>query len=216
METRSSDFCRLILIRHPELAARHDAVGSGSAELSRRGRASVLRWLQFFEPVPIDRVCSAEQKQCSEPAAALATHLGVEMTTDPRLDDQDMGEWQGRSWEELLHEDNARVRDFFSNLGESQPPGGESLGAAVERLLAWWTGLAPSSAGKTLAVVLPGSLLAGFTAAMLGMRLSRSMSLSLPHSGIGVLDVFANGVRLQSWNPDGLGADANASPSGAG
>jgi hypothetical protein len=59
----------------------------------------------------------------------------------------------------------------------------------------------PGGVGKSLAVVLPGSLLSGFTAAMLGMRLSRCMSLNVPHGGLGVLDVFQNGVRIATWNP---------------
>ena len=51
------------------------------------------------------------------------------------------------------------------------------------------------------------ALLTGFTAAMLGMRLSRCVSLNLPHGGLGVLDVFQNGVRIASWNPDALRPD---------
>ena len=50
--------------------------------------------------------------------------------------------------------------------------------------------------------VLPG--LQELGAAMLGMRLSRCVSLNLPHGGLGVLDVFQNGVRIGSWNPDAL------------
>ena len=45
---------------------------------------------------------------------------------------------------------------------------------------------------------------AGFTAAMLGMRLSRCLSLALPPAGVGVLDVYANGVRVSAWNAGAL------------
>jgi hypothetical protein len=55
-----------------------------------------------------------------------------------------------------------------------------------------------------LVVVLPGALLSGFAAAMLGMRLTRSVSLSLPAGGIGALDVFENGSRVATWNLDAL------------
>ena len=44
--------------------------------------------------------------------------------------------------------------------------------------------------------------LTGFAAAMLGMRLSRCLSLNLPFGGIGILDAFQNGVRIASWNAD--------------
>jgi broad specificity phosphatase PhoE len=120
------------------------------------------------------------------------------------LRDQAMGRWQGRAWSDVMREEDGAVRTFFSEFGDAKAPGGESLGEAVERSLLWWQERMKSSLGKSLAVVLPGTLLGGFTAAMLGMRLSRSVSLSLPMGGIGALDVFQNGSRVATWNLDAL------------
>jgi hypothetical protein len=47
-------------------------------------------------------------------------------------------------------------------------------------------------------------LLSGFAAAMLGMRLARSVTLGLPAGGVGALDVFQNGSRVATWNLDAL------------
>ena len=71
-------------------------------------------------------------------------------------------------------------------------------------MLEWWTEVQPEGAGRTLAVVTAGGLLTGFAAAMLGLRLSRCVSLNLPHGGMGILDLFANGARIKMWNPDAL------------
>lgn len=201
-----TDFCRLLLLRHPELDRQHAeiAVGQGAATLSRRGRARALQWVELFEPLPIDAIVAADQPQAAEPAALLGQVREVATTTEPRLRDQSMGEWQGRAWQDLLREHPERVREFFANFAEVVPPGGESLGQAIERTLAWWAETSPGSPGKTIAVVAAGSILSGFTAAMLGMRLSRCISLHLPHGGCGVLDVFGNGVRVSAWNVDAL------------
>ncbi len=179
-------------------------MGAGPADLSRRGRAQVLRWLELLKPVTIATVYSSPQPQCLGPARALAEARGQEVHADPRLRDQEMGRWQGRTWTDVMRDEDGAVRTFFAEFGESKAPGGESLGDGVERILSWWTETMPSVAGKSLAVVLPGSLLSGFTAAMLGMRLSRGLSLNLPHGGCGVLDVFHNGVRIVSWSPDAV------------
>jgi broad specificity phosphatase PhoE len=204
-----TDFCRLWLLRHPELDARHAdrAVGDGPAELSRRGRAQVLHWLTRLQPVALAAVHTSTQPQCLGPARALAEARGQEALGDDRLRDQAMGRWQGRAWSELVRDEDGAVRTFFAEFGEARAPGGESLGEAVERMLSWWTATMPGAAGKSLAVVLPGSLLSGFSAAMLGMRLSRCLSLNLPHGGFGALDVFENGVRVATWNPDAVSAD---------
>jgi broad specificity phosphatase PhoE len=201
-----TDFCRLWLFRHPELdeGHRHLAVGAGLADLSRRGRAMVLGWRQLTEGAELAAVYSSPQPQSLDPARGLCQGRELEPQADARLRDQEMGKWQGRAWAEIAQQEGDAVRDFFSEFGEAKAPGGESLGEAVERVLDWWTSVAPQGAGKSIAVVMPGALISGFTAAMLGMRLSRCISLNLPHGGLGVLDVFGNGVRIGCWNPGAL------------
>jgi broad specificity phosphatase PhoE len=200
------DFCRLILLRHPELAPEHRnlAVGSGTADLSRRGRQTVLHWLQLLERVPVDRVFTSDQPQCCQPAQGLADSKEADLIQDQRLRDQAMGRWQGRPWDDLMQEEPDKVAAFFQEFGETPAPEGESLGQAVERMLSWWTDIYPEGAGRTLAVVTSGGMLTGFAAAMLGMRPSRCVSLNLPHGGIGILELFQNGARIATWNPDAL------------
>jgi broad specificity phosphatase PhoE len=201
-----TDFSRLWLLRHPELEASHSelAVGAGPADLSRRGRAQVLRWLELFQRREVAVVASGPQPQCLDAARGLAEHKQLEVQVDERLRDQEMGEWQGRSWADIMRDQEAAVRAFFGDFGEAAAPGGETLGEAVERMLQWWTGVMPKVAGKEVVVVGPGSLLTGFAAAMLGMRLSRCLSLNLPYAGIGALDAFQNGVRVATWNAAAL------------
>ncbi len=198
-----TDFCRLVLLRHPELdpSFAHLAVGDGEARLGRRGQGQVLEWLTLFERLPVDAVHCADQPQCVDPARALAASQAVELVPDPRLNDQHMGTWQGRAWDELVGEEGPAVQEFFASFGDTVAPEGESLGTAVERMFGWWTELAPKALGKTVACVVSGAMLTGFASAMLGMRLSRSVSLNLPHAGLGVLDCFGNGARIATWNP---------------
>ena len=197
-----TDFRRLYLFRHPELDAscQGRAIGAGPATLSRRGRAQVLEWAQWIDGVELEAVHCSPQPQCSEPAIAIAQPRDLEPIADPRLCDQKMGEWEGKAWEELAKTQGDAVRAFFTDFGEVRAPAGESLGEAVERVLSWWVEIAPKSLGTSRAVVLPGSVLSGFAAALLGLRLSRGVSVSLPHGSMGVLDVYDNGARLQAWN----------------
>lgn len=204
-----TDFCRLILLRHPELAQEYQnrAVGSGDAVLSRRGRAMALRWCDLLQHTKVVLTFAADMRQCKEPAQLLADTLDTDLSVDARLNDQQMGEWQGRTWDEVVKDTPDKVRDFFSEFGDIAPPQGESLGDAIERVLAWWKEQAPQGLGNAIAVVLPGAILAGLATALLGMRLSRSTSLALPHGGLGILDVYANGAKLSAWNVDALSAE---------
>ena len=199
-----NDFCRIWLLRHPELELGHAelALGAGPADLSRRGRAQTLRWLELLKEVDVVLVTSGPQPQCRDSARVIADAKKLEMVVDSRLRDQEMGQWQGRSWQEIMRDHDAAVRTFFSEFGDTAAPGGERLGETVERMLQWWSETMPNVAGKTVVVVASGTVLTGFAAAMLGMRLSRCLSLNLPFGGIGILDAFQNGVRIASWNAD--------------
>jgi broad specificity phosphatase PhoE len=198
-----TDFRRLYLFRHPELDVSHQGrvTGSGDAPLGRRGRGQVVEWVEWTDGVELAAVYSSPQSQCRDAAMALAQPRGMEPIVDARLRDQEMGQWQGRSWEELAKSDADAVRSFFTEFGDVRAPGGESLGESVERVLQWWMQHAPSFVGKSVAIVMPGSVLSGFVAALLGFRLSRSASVSLPHGGLGIVDAYDNAVRLQCWNP---------------
>lgn len=201
-----TDFCRLVLLRHPELepASSNLAVGDGPAKLGRRGQDQVLDWLVLLEKIGLDGVQCADQPQSADPARALAASQQISIDVDARLNDQNMGTWQGQSWDDLVKDEAAAVQEFFTNFGEASAPGGESLGTAVERMYGWWTDVMPAIRGQTLAVVTSGAMITGFATALLGMRLSRSVSLNLPHGGLGVLDCFGNGARIATWNPTAL------------
>ena len=206
----------MILLRHPELDPRFAsiAVGDGEAALGRRGQAQVMAWLELLDSVPISTIYCAPSPQCVDPARALAARKQINVEEDPRLNDQNMGAWQGRPWEDIVKTDGDALREFFAEFGESAPPGGESLGQSVERMLSWWQAVAPDALQKTLLVITSGSMISGFATALLGIRLSRCVSLNLPHGGMGILDCFANGARITSWNPTAL--SGLVSPEGEG
>src|SRR5688572_12275775 len=109
-----TDFCRLWLFRHPELDPAHAqrAVGDGPADLTRRGRAQVLRWLELLKLVALAEVWSSPQPQCSVPARAIGEAQQKEVVVEPRLRDQAMGRWQGRAWSDVMRDEDGAVRTF--------------------------------------------------------------------------------------------------------
>lgn len=201
-----TDYCRLFLLRHPELSEQHAALalGSGDASFSRRGKATLVEWLKLFAQLEVDALFAADQLHCRDAAAAIAAAKGLDAQAETLLKDQELGRWQGKRWEDLALEEPDRVREFFADFGEITAPEGESLGQAVERFLEWWNLHRVDLLGKTAVLVTSGAMLTGFSAAMLGMRLSRAVCLNLPYGGLGVLDIYDNGARVSSWNPTAL------------
>jgi probable phosphoglycerate mutase len=200
---------RLVLLRHPELeaSAQHQALGHRPAALSRRGHASQLEVLRRLADLGIDQVFTCDLPQAAELAIAIAKDRGLEAIHEPRLRDQEMGQWEGESWQELGQRDKVLVAEFFSNFSQVAPPGGESLTEALARVMDWWRELAPECRDQTVLVVANTPLLSGFAAALVGLPLRRSLALGLPPAGFGVLDVFGDGAVVRTWHPGALETD---------
>jgi broad specificity phosphatase PhoE len=102
----------------------------------------VLRWLELLETRFARAIvhCSP-QPQCHGPARALGrSAAAARRSADPRLRDQEMGRWQGRTWVDIMRdEDRPGAHVLLASSATSKAPGGESLGDAVERVLHWWT-----------------------------------------------------------------------------
>jgi broad specificity phosphatase PhoE len=203
------EFARLVLLRHPELdaTALAQALGQQPAELSRRGRASVLQLLRDLAAIPIDGVVSSDRPQAAVVAASLAQDKGLAATQDPRLRDQSLGDWEGKAWEDLQQSDPALLKDFFGDFGLIAPPGGESLAQAVERMLEWWNEIADEAIGKTLLVVANTPILTAFAASLIGLSVRRSLALTMPPSAFGILDAYRDGAALRTWHPHALSDD---------
>ncbi len=197
------DCSRLILLKHPRLAdpSRDLALGRGDADLSRRGRAQVLVLAETFESLGIDRVLSAPARHCVETAEALGKRLGLEVEREDRLADQDLGDWEGRSWPEIRVLDEGRLLEFFADYGTSAPPGGESLCDAVDRWIDWWEEERESARKRRLLLVGSGRVLQGFAARLLGLSIRRAPALTLPDGAFGILDAYRDGAVLRSWHP---------------
>jgi broad specificity phosphatase PhoE len=67
-----------------------------------------------------------------------ARQFGCVVESEPRLREQDMGEWEGKSWAELTERDPAGVTAYWDDYARARPTGGESWGEAAARVASWW------------------------------------------------------------------------------
>lgn len=154
---------RLALIRHAptEWNALNRIQGRSDIELSAEGRRRAKSWKL---PAALDGfawVCSPLKR-----AMQTARLLGApaDCPTDPRLQEADWGEWEGRVLPELRAElGEAMVRNEARGL-DLRPPGGESPREVCERLRAFVRDIA-SGGRDTIAVTHNGILRASYSLA---------------------------------------------------
>lgn len=130
---------RIYLIRHGETDDNvgRMALGRRDVPLNERGRAQALAVAEAFRSRDgVVAVYASPLQRAVDTAAPLAEVLGVEVRTDGRLIEMDIGEMDGLS----LTDARERYPDFMGRwlsdeVADAEMPGGESLGAVQER--AW-------------------------------------------------------------------------------
>ena len=134
---------RVHLFRHGEVetGAARVCRGQGDVPLSRRGQEQshelAARHVKAFG-LP-DRVLTSDLARCRE----LADQFGTEPELLPGLREQDMGAWEGRTWEQLSLDDAAAVSAYWADYVQARPTGGESWAEAAKRVVAAWEALGP-------------------------------------------------------------------------
>ena len=89
------------------------------ADTAPREIAAVL------EAIPdITIVYSSPAQRCLRLAQAVTAAQGIDHQTDPRLQEIDFGDWEGRRWDDIPVADIAR---WDAQLWDHTPGGGESL-----------------------------------------------------------------------------------------
>ncbi|MFD5270310.1 histidine phosphatase family protein [Streptomyces sp. NPDC058335] len=91
---------------------------------------------------------TAPSERCRRTAQALGWDVPV---VEPSLRDLDMGDWRGRTLDEVAAGDGAGLAAWMTDPAAA-PHGGESVSDACGRVAAWLDTLSPD-AGRVLAVV---------------------------------------------------------------
>ncbi|MBL8861695.1 MAG: histidine phosphatase family protein [Planctomycetes bacterium] len=144
-------------LRHGEVAELTERVVRGQldAPLSARGveqGAALARWLAHHEPRP-DVVWTSDLARCRALAEHLAALQGVPLVVDPRLREQSMGAWEGRTWAAITAAEPAAVTAYWDDYHAARPTRGESFADLEQRVRSWWDDATHAQRGGRIAVV---------------------------------------------------------------
>jgi broad specificity phosphatase PhoE/nicotinamide riboside kinase len=145
------------LLRHGEVAGHATRALFGQLDVAlsdegRRQERELTRWFAANEAPPT-RIYSSDLSRCASLARRLADAYGCAVAHDPRLREQHLGAWQGRTWEEVTRDDLERVRAYWSDYATTRPTGGESLADVAARVAAWWHDVERGGTGDRIVVV---------------------------------------------------------------
>jgi ribonuclease H / adenosylcobalamin/alpha-ribazole phosphatase len=146
---------RLLLLRHGQtaLSVHRRYSGRGNPELTDLGRQQAQAAARYLgERGGIAAVVSSPLQRAFDTAAAAAKALGLDVTVDDDLIETDFGAWEGLTFAEAAERDPALHARWLSDTA-TEPPGGESFDAALERVCRARERIVATYQGATVLVV---------------------------------------------------------------
>ncbi len=156
--TTGDHVLRLLIVRHGEtdLNRTHRMQGRTDEPLNAEGRRQLARTAERLSREPVDLLVTSDFRRAVQSAEIIGERLGLVPQRDPRLREQDLGEWEGLDWFEIprLFSPEA-VGRFIGDL-DFAPPGGETKRSVRERMRSFLAGLRERPRTGTVVAVTHG------------------------------------------------------------
>ena len=129
------------------------------------------------------------------------------------LGEQDFGDWQGLSWDQMKARDEVRYNQFWENPAENTPPGGESFAALINRVGRVIDRYSQGHQGGDIICVAHGGTIRAAIAHALGVDATQAMAFQidnlsltrLDHVEAGLLQGAGSNWRVVHINSQGAG-----------
>ena len=196
---------RIYLLRHakPELPfGGRVYYGATDYPLSPEGEASAAALGEALKgKIVFDRVAASDMIRARE-TARLAVP-GAEIETIPAFREICLGEWEGRSYDEVREQFKEIYEARGVNFAEVAPPGGESFKELQRRTMPAFESFAARNRTENLLIVGHGAAIWSILAGLMKLDLNEMFFYGLDHCGMHVVEECCGRWRVVrlNWAP---------------
>jgi probable phosphoglycerate mutase len=185
----------VLLVRHGETVwnVERRMQGGTDVPLSDVGRAQARALAARLRGAPPVRIVSSDLVRARETADVVAAACGVEVVVEPRLREQHLGAWEGRTFAEVAASDPETAARFRAYDPDARPAGGETRRELAARVAAGFEAHARPDGSSPLLVVSHGGALQTLLYRVLGLPLSTPRRFTLPNTALSTL-VWSGGA----------------------
>jgi alpha-ribazole phosphatase len=133
-------------------------------------------------------------------AIFVAGYPPADLTVEPGLIEQSLGDWQGLVHADLPERLTLPKHAFWPLAGQEKPPGGESMADVITRVGVTLERLAEAHDGQDVIVVAHGGSIRAAVAHALGIGPDNALHLSVQNLSLTRLERFAEGWRVVCVN----------------
>jgi len=193
---------RFIVVRHGETEwnVQTRIQGQTDSELTPAGLAQADAIGKRLARERFDALIASDLGRAWRTAERIAAHCGLPLSPDPRLRERSFGQGEGRTYEEV----DALWPGVFSRAANTDPdaaiPGGESRRQFHERIRAAFEALARAHAGRRVAVVTHGGVLAVLYRIVHGIPLAHAHKVAISNASYNAVAFDGDGWALEAWD----------------
>ncbi len=187
----------LVLLRHGVTLSTERKLFSGSGgadpgltETGHQQAARAAAWIADRHDV--DVVVASPLQRTRETAQHVADAVGVDVDLEPGVAEAAFGEWDGRSFAEIMEGWQTELQDWLGSTAVA-PPGGEAFDAVDERVAEARERILREHAGRTVVVV----------SHVTPIKMLVKQALDVPTPVIYRMELAPASITTIQWWPDG-------------
>jgi alpha-ribazole phosphatase/probable phosphoglycerate mutase len=124
-------------------------------------------------------IVTSPLKRCAEFAKELAHTHSLPLQTESNFKEVSFGLWEGKTADELLNTEPAKIKSYWSDPINVTPPQGENLLVFEERVLNAWNDLVSDFKGKHILLISHAGVMRMILCNILGMPLTELFKLDI-------------------------------------
>lgn len=189
---------RVYLVRHGQVDGHQEKRynGQGDVLLTGQGQLQSSQTAQYLASVPLDAVYSSDLERCLYCARLIAGQHQLEPVAEEALREVHVGEWEGRTWEELKKDYPSQWQQRINDLAHFRIPGGESLTDTASRVRPVLERVMQRHAGGHVAIVAHGGVNRIILLDAIGAPLQRAFAIEQDYGCINIIDYLDDGQTL--------------------
>jgi broad specificity phosphatase PhoE len=193
---------RLYLARHGEVVAQGQKTFLGFTDLglSPEGERQIRALAKYLKGISLDRAYASNLIRAVASARSICRGRVIQPLTDPAFREMNMGDWDGKTWEEIKQKHPELSPYFFYNLKTFRFPGGETWGQFRTRVLRGLRDVLKKDQGKNILLAAHAGVNRIILAQALGLRFRNMFCLDQAYACLNIIEYYGSFSRVILMN----------------
>lgn len=189
---------RIHLLRHGQVEGfeqkRYN--GQGDVRLTQLGRQQSAAFAGRFQHLNLAAIYSSDLHRCRLAADQIAILQQVDPIFKVELRELHIGDWEGRTWEQLQREYPELWQARLADIVNVAPPGGETLLQMAERVRPAVKEIIAAHAGQEIVLVGHGGVNRVILLDAIGAPLKQLFHIEQDYGCHNIIDYFTDGIAV--------------------